>query len=100
MTSCSAPKRQQIRPVLDFLNGCWCSRYNLLRSPLSKSMAEQAYKPSQAVPISGVYRVEHNGHREAHEATLLQGESFPACNICGGEVRFTLKHRAPDIRGD
>jgi hypothetical protein len=63
-------------------------------------MAEQGYKPSQAVPISGVYRVEHNGHREAHEATLLKGETFPACAVCGDEVRFVLKHRANDIRGD
>jgi hypothetical protein len=63
-------------------------------------MAEQAYKPSQAVPISGVYRVEHNGHREAHEATLLRGEIFPPCAVCGTQVRFTLKHRANDIRRD
>ena len=63
-------------------------------------MAEQGYKPSQAVPISGVYRVEHNGHREPHEATLLQGETFPACNGCGNEVRFFLKRRAADIRVD
>ena len=63
-------------------------------------MAEQAYRPSQAVPISGVYRVEHNGHRQAHEATLLQGETFPSCGVCGDQVRFLLKHRANDIRGD
>jgi hypothetical protein len=63
-------------------------------------MAEQAYKPSEAVPVSGVYRVEHNGHRETHDATLLQGEVFPACAICEGRVRFTLKHHAHDIRHD
>jgi hypothetical protein len=63
-------------------------------------MAEQVYKPSQAVPISGVYRVEHNGHREAHEATLLQGKIFPACAVCGNQVRFLLKHRAHDIHSD
>ncbi|HTV66397.1 MAG TPA: hypothetical protein VMD98_12380 [Bryocella sp.] len=63
-------------------------------------MAEQAYKPSQAVPVSGVYRVEHNGHRQAHEATLRQGEVFPGCGICGDDVRFTLQHRANDIDGD
>jgi hypothetical protein len=63
-------------------------------------MAEHAYKPSEAVPVSGVYRVEHNGHRETHDATLLQGEVFPACAICEGRVRFMLKHRAHDIRQD
>lgn len=63
-------------------------------------MAEQVYRPLQAVPISGVYRVEHNGHRQAHEATLLQGETFPACGVCGDQVRFLLKHHAHDIRSD
>jgi hypothetical protein len=63
-------------------------------------MAEHAYKPSEAVPVSGVYRVEHNGHRETHDATLLQGEVFPACAICESGVRFTLKHRAHNIRHD
>ena len=63
-------------------------------------MAEQGYKPSQKVPVSGVYRVEHDGHRDAHEATLLQGESFPTCAICDDRVRFVLKHRASDIRDD
>jgi len=63
-------------------------------------MAEPVYKPSHAVPVSGVYRVEHDGHREAHEATLREGESFPACAICEDRVRFTLKQRANNIRSD
>lgn len=63
-------------------------------------MAEQAYKPSERVPVSGVYRVDHQGHREAHEATLREGEVFPACATCEGQVRFTLKHRAIHIHQD
>lgn len=63
-------------------------------------MAEQAYKPSEAVPVSGVYRVDHNGHRETHEATLLEGETFPPCAVCEKNVRFTLKHRAVNIHYD
>jgi hypothetical protein len=63
-------------------------------------MAEQDYKPAERVPVSGVYRVEHNGHREAHEATLLEDEVFPACAVCEERVRFILKHRALNIRQD
>jgi hypothetical protein len=63
-------------------------------------MAEQDYKPAERVPVSGVYRVEHDGHREAHEATLLEGEFFPGCATCEHRVRFTLKHRAINIRRD
>jgi len=57
-------------------------------------MAEHAFKPSEMVPVSGVYRVEHHGHRESHYATLLEGEIFPACATCEKSVRFTLKHKA------
>ena len=63
-------------------------------------MAEHAYKPSEAVPVSGVYRVDHNGHRETHDATLLEGEVFPACAVCQRQVRFVLKHRATNIHED
>ncbi len=63
-------------------------------------MAEQVYKPSERVPFSGVYRVEHDGHRDVHEVTLLQGEVFPACATCEEQVRFTLKHRAGSIHQD
>jgi hypothetical protein len=63
-------------------------------------MAAHAYRPSEAVPVSGVYRVEHNGHRETHEATLLQGEVFPACATCAHHVRFTLKQEARNIHVD
>ena len=61
-------------------------------------MAEQVYKPSQAVPVSGVYRVEHDGHREPHEATLLQGEVFPPCAVCRAKVQFTLQRKANGTR--
>lgn len=63
-------------------------------------MAEPAYKPFEAVPVSGVYQVEHDRHRETHEATLLEGEIFPACAVCAQSVRFTLKHRSVNIHAD
>ena len=63
-------------------------------------MAEHAYKPTEAVPVSGVYRVEHHGHRDTHDATLLEGEIFPACATCDQQVRFTLKHEANNIQTD
>lgn len=63
-------------------------------------MAEHVYKPSEAVPVSGVYQVEHSGHRETHDATLLEGETFPACATCDQHVRFTLKHRANTAKTD
>jgi len=63
-------------------------------------MAEHVYKPAEPVTVSGVYRVEHRDHRDAHEVTLLEGECFPACAICQDGVRFTLRHPAGKIRQD
>jgi hypothetical protein len=47
-----------------------------------------------------VYKVDHNGHRETHEATLLEGEVFPSCAVCEDGVRFALKQRANSIHLD
>lgn len=42
------------------------------------------------MPLSGVYRVEHDSHRLMHEATLLEKTAFPRCRECGTSVRFYL----------
>lgn len=49
---------------------------------------ESRYKPGQVVPETGVYRVLHSRHRSPHESTLKEGERFPACKVCGYDVRF------------
>lgn len=56
----------------------------------SAKLAESRYRPGQAVPCSGVYRISHVAHRGEHEGVLLEGEVFPRCAVCGEEVRFQL----------
>ncbi|MCI0348606.1 MAG: hypothetical protein L0Z53_04200 [Acidobacteriales bacterium] len=63
-------------------------------------MAEQAFKPGESVPQSGLYLVQHAGHRADHEATLFQGEQFPACAQCDLAVRFTLLRAVGPISSD
>lgn len=46
--------------------------------------------PGDVVPVSGVYRVEHNSHRLMHEAALLAETRFPRCKRCRDQVRFHL----------
>lgn len=53
-------------------------------------MKGKIFKPGQRVPVSGIYRVEHDSHRLMHEATLLQNEPFPRCRECKSDVRFEL----------
>ena len=53
-------------------------------------MKGKIFKPGQRVPVSGIYRVEHDSHRLMHEATLLQNDLFPRCRQCNLEVRFEL----------
>jgi hypothetical protein len=64
------------------------------------SQAEQAFKPGERVPETGVYSVRHHLHRENHAATIFKGENFPACAQCGNAVRFVLVRRAARIVED
>lgn len=59
-----------------------------------------AFKPGEIVPKSGLYAVSHREHRLRHEATLLEGEHFPACSQCGNDVSFQLQHSAVPIGED
>jgi hypothetical protein len=63
-------------------------------------MAEQVFKPGESVPQSGLYLVKHAHHRADHEATLFQGEQFPACAQCEAAVRFKLLRGATPIGND
>ncbi|HEV2991813.1 MAG TPA: hypothetical protein VG759_25480 [Candidatus Angelobacter sp.] len=48
------------------------------------------YKPGEAVPKSGIYRVLHKNHRDPHETSLQSEQVFPACKQCGTMVKFEL----------
>ena len=54
------------------------------------------FVPGDVVPVSGVYRVEHNSHRLMHEAALMADTRFPRCKRCKGQVRFTLMRPVVD----
>lgn len=63
----------------------------------SARMAESQNKPGEVVPCSGIYRIVHAEHRTEHEGTLLEGEVFPGCTVCGEKVRFQLRQAANPI---
>jgi hypothetical protein len=64
------------------------------------SKAEQVFKAGEVAPVSGVYTVVHESHRQNHLATLFQGERFPACARCQGKVRFILSRMARLVSED
>ncbi len=51
---------------------------------------ERRFKPGDAVPESGVYRVFHSRHRAPHDNSFVEGDLFPPCRRCGQDVRFQL----------
>jgi hypothetical protein len=63
-------------------------------------MAEHDYRPGDDVPLSGIYRVLHQTHREAHEAVVLKGTAFPGCKGCGDNVRYRLLRSASPLDHD
>src|SRR5438105_5286258 len=75
---------------------------SLSLSPYTRSLRaevmsprEERYKPGQAVPQTGIYKVLHFRHRAAHHNTLLRGSKFPACKKCGERVRFEAVTSVP-----
>ncbi len=62
--------------------------------------ARKMYKPGDTAPVSGVYMVVHQGHRENHEVVILRGEQLPTCRGCHDAVRFQVKRQASHITHD
>jgi hypothetical protein len=58
--------------------------------PTGSAMAEQWFRPGEQVPASGVFVVVHIDHRPEHEVILLSSQTFPACSVCGDQVRFRV----------
>lgn len=58
------------------------------------------FHAGEPIPDSGIYRVFHSEHRLSHEVTLLVGEAFPRCAVCGNDVHFELLRSAPEAIRD
>lgn len=59
------------------------------------------FRAGEPVKETGIYEVIHDAaHRDAHEAVMLNGESFPICDTCEQRVRFRLIRTAPYIFQD
>ena len=52
--------------------------------------SKRLHRPGEQVPTTGIYRVLHQAHREAHEVVLRMLDTFPSCQHCGADVRFEL----------
>ncbi len=58
------------------------------------------FRPGEAIPVTGIYRVFHAQHRVSHEVTLLAGEVFPRCAKCDSDVHFELITQASQAKTD
>lgn len=59
------------------------------------------FRPGDVIAESGIYEVVHyRGHRATHDAVMVRGNQFPACEQCGASVRFKMKRTAPYIFHD
>ena len=66
-----------------------------------RNTSQPLFKPGATVPESGIYEVIHdNDHRQAHDAVMIVGNAFPACETCEDRVRFRIVRTAPYIFQD
>jgi len=60
----------------------------------------EQFKPGDLCPRSGIYDVVHGGaHHDEHRVTMVKGEKFPPCKLCGENPRFAVAisaHHAPN----
>ena len=55
---------------------------------------DKRYKSGERCEASGIYRVIHDRHHPEHEATVLVGEPFPPCKVCGKSIIFMARYLA------
>ena len=65
-------------------------RFSSAKSLPSPAHLQRSFKAGETVPVSGVYRVTHTGHRPGHEVSMVLGETFPKCRTCVEGVRYEL----------
>ncbi len=69
--------------------------------PHKPRITREGFRPGDVIVESGIYEVVHyRGHRATHDAVMVRGNQFPACDQCGASVRFKIKRTAPYIFHD
>jgi hypothetical protein len=84
-----------ISPCIDYRS--WAFFVQSKASPGLQTSMALLHKSSEAIPVSGIYRVIHAQHRLPHEVTLIAGQVFPPCGQCHEEVRFELVRELPNL---
>jgi hypothetical protein len=65
------------------------------------SEAQQlAFRSGEAVPLSGVWRAEHQACENIAEFWIRKDDLFPLCQQCGLETGFTLLEEVQHISED
>lgn len=67
---------------------------------MSERLGSPYFRVGETIPVSGIYRAFHVGHRVSHDLTLLADNTFPRCNKCGEEVHFELLAEATHVEQD
>jgi len=67
---------------------------------LSSNIQKIAFQSGETVPISGVWRSEHEMCKGTPELWVRKDELFPPCPNCGSSTGFTLLEEIQHITED
>ena len=59
-----------------------------------------AFRSGETVPLSGIWRPEHNGCKNPSELWIRKDELFPGCGQCGLQASFVLLEEVQHISED
>ena len=81
-----------------------CMAFLPWRSAVSQEQRNQAdrlaFMSGEAVPISGMWRSEHDGCFDPPDLWLYRSAPFPSCPRCGAKASFVLMEEVRHISED
>lgn len=70
------------------------------KQEFSSKVQQVAFRSGETVPISGIWRPEHESCTNAPEIWVRKDDVFPPCPQCGGPTNFILLEEVQHISED
>lgn len=72
---------------------------NVAKEKLSK-IQQDAFSSGELIPVSGLWRSNHNDCENSSDLWLRKGDYFPPCLTCSSAASFTLQEEIHHISED
>jgi hypothetical protein len=82
------------------MNVSFCKGDSKVTQHRTGKAQQVAFRSGETVPLSGIWRPEHNGCKNPSELWIRKDELFPGCGQCGLQASFVLLEEVQHISED